>query len=90
MVCCCSPLHLDSADALRGFLRPRKVPFLELQRYIDQADQHGNLHQRADHRGKSRPVVDPEDTDGHRDGQLKIVAGGGKGERFSPPFFPFR
>jgi hypothetical protein len=26
-------------------------------------------------------VIDPEDADGNRDGQLEIVAGGGEGER---------
>src|SRR3990172_8266774 len=58
-----------------------KVTTLEKERHVDQADQHGNFYQRANHRSKSDSRVDAKDCHRYRDSQLEIVAGGRERQR---------
>ena len=53
---------------------------LKIEGDVHQADQHRHFDQRADHGRKRGPGVDPEHRDRHRDRQLEVVAGGGKGD----------
>jgi hypothetical protein len=59
----------------------REIAFTQPQRDIDQANQHGDLHQRPDNGGKCLPRIDPENRHGHGNGQFKVVGGGGKRQR---------
>src|SRR5690606_19300116 len=43
-------------------------------------NEHGHLYQWADNAGESLSAVNAEHTDGYRNGQFKIIAGGGKGD----------
>ena len=50
----------------------------EVEADMDQADQHRYLHQGPDHGSEGDGGADAEDGDGHRDGQLEVVARGVK------------
>ena len=47
---------------------------------MHQGQEHRHLDQRSDHRGEGLTGIDAEDGDGHGNGQLKVIGGGGKGE----------
>mmetsp|Transcript_85804 Transcript_85804/g.142855 ORF Transcript_85804/g.142855 Transcript_85804/m.142855 type:complete len:290 (+) Transcript_85804:1632-2501(+) len=59
---------------------PRKVQVVaEEEGHIDQSQHDRNLHQWADDAGERLPGLGGVHADGHRQRQLEVVAGGGKG-----------
>ena len=50
---------------------------------VDEADQRRDLDERTHYRGKGLARADTEGRDGHRDGELEIVASGRERERGS-------
>src|ERR1700722_5220083 len=53
-------------------------PIQKRQGHVDQSDQHRYFDQWADYPGQGLPGSDAVGGDRYRDGQLKIVAGGGE------------
>jgi hypothetical protein len=51
------------------------------ERDVDQADEDGDLDQGSDDPGQGLAGGDAEGRDGHGDGELEVVAGGGEGQR---------
>jgi len=50
---------------------------------VDEADQRRDLDERTHYRGKGLARADTEGRDGHRDGELEVVASGRERERGS-------
>ena len=64
-------------DSLVKCLAEKPVP--QPQGYIHQGNQNRDLYQRTNHRSKSFPGIDAENSHRHCNGQLKIIAGCSKG-----------
>ena len=56
-----------------------KVPSLEIERHIHQADEYRHLYQRANDRGEGLTRSDAEHCYCHGNGQLEVVAGRSEG-----------
>ena len=61
------------ADAGRSFYGVGKISTFEPKGYVDQADKHRHLQERADHRCKSLSLVNSEHGNRNRNCQFEVV-----------------
>ena len=78
---CLAPLVLGSIfSRLSQALLVGEIPCFQAEGDIDQGNHHRHLDQGTDNRCKGLPGINAENRDGHGNGQLEIVRGGGETE----------